>query len=396
MRLFVSELLTAGGRLAGVDSSSALVREGNAMLVALLSDLLTMDNLQQVVTLWDAGLPIPLFLQASDVEFVRVDCAADEPRLFERCAVSADAVVVIAPEIGGALLQRRKKVAALGRRYLGASVEATELLADKFLLAGHLQRHQLATVPTELLSVDLIRQMVSDSSAFSSFIVPLPFEFPVVVKPRWGAGSWGVRLCENRAAFLEWLKTIDFTNDANVTNDSALSDYVVQPFVAGRAISVAAIVGGGEKNEGNSRCQIPRCEVLPIGEQFLSDDGRFGYLGGQLPAGLDDVVTAAVRQLVERCCRTISGLEGFIGFDLLLPNFTLPGSSENNATSATTTASPMIVEMNPRLTTSYLGYRELTSENLASRILLPDRHSSPICWREETVQFRPDGQRNVL
>ncbi len=82
-------------------------------------------------------------------------------------------------------------------------------------------------------------------------------------------------------------------------------------------------------------------------------------------------------QLVTRICRSIEGLSGYIGFDLLLP------------------ADPqrlLVVEANPRLTTSYLGYRALAKGNLAARILHPERVSEPIAWHSGRVEFTADGR----
>ena len=53
-------------------------------------------------------------------------------------------------------------------------------------------------------------------------------------------------------------------------------------------------------------------------------------------------------------CHSIPGLAGYIGFDLILT----PDSRRL-----------VVVEANPRLTTAYLGYRELAKENLAIRML---------------------------
>jgi hypothetical protein len=73
-------------------------------------------------------------------------------------------------------------------------------------------------------------------------------------------------------------------------------------------------------------------------------------------------------------------LSGYIGFDLIM-----------------TDAAPRvrIVEANPRLTTSYIGYRCLTSENLAARMIFPDAAHEPIAWnvREEEVGWDKLAQR---
>jgi hypothetical protein len=52
----------------------------------------------------------------------------------------------------------------------------------------------------------------------------------------------------------------------------------------------------------------------------------------------------------------------------------------------------LIVELNPRLTTSYIGYRQLCEDNLMERLLFPDRCGQPLCWRTGSVAFDANGR----
>jgi hypothetical protein len=56
---------------------------------------------------------------------------------------------------------------------------------------------------------------------------------------------------------------------------------------------------------------------------------------------------------------------GFVGFDLI---------------ASAGKPRVRILEANPRLTTSYVGYRRLTHENLAARMLFADVEAEPIDW----------------
>jgi hypothetical protein len=79
--------------------------------------------------------------------------------------------------------------------------------------------------------------------------------------------------------------------------------------------------------------------------------------------------------LIRRAGAAIGGLRGYIGFDLIC-----------------TANGPLLVEINPRLTTSYIGYRELATANLAEWIV--NRHSQPIepGWGSGVVEFSCDGR----
>jgi predicted ATP-grasp superfamily ATP-dependent carboligase len=143
------------------------------------------------------------------------------------------------------------------------------------------------------------------------------------------------------------------------------SEFIIQPFIAGQTLSVSAIVSPDRE----------RIDVFPVGRQRLSDDGAFAYLGGRIPEMHVDA--QRVRNLVCRAVRSIPGLHGYVGIDLI------QGCNGGDEI--------IVCEINPRLTTSYLGYRALTEENLAERLLFPDRDWKPIAWKAGTVAFTPEG-----
>src|SRR5262249_33907339 len=112
--------------------------------------------------------------------------------------------------------------------------------------------------------------------------------------------------------------------------------------------------------------------------QSLSADGRFRYEGGELPLPAP-LATRAVR-LARSAVEAVPGLAGYVGVDLVLG-----GAADGSA--------DWIIEINPRLTTSYLGLRELAEQNLAEmtvRVVL-GQVIDPPRWRSGRVRFRSDG-----
>ncbi len=85
-------------------------------------------------------------------------------------------------------------------------------------------------------------------------------------------------------------------------------------------------------------------------KQRISDDGRLRYLGGELPlaAGLAE----RARSLAERALAAMPAAVGYVGVDLVLGRE--PDGSED-----------VVIEINPRLTTSYVGLRAAARINLA-------------------------------
>ena len=169
------------------------------------------------------------------------------------------------------------------------------------------------------------------------------------------------------------------------------SEFVVQAFVPGQPASIAFIIAPDRI--------VP---LLPAA-QHLSDDGRFHYLGGHLP--LEPALAERAMALGRRAVACVPGLGGYVGVDLVLGE----NAEEDWA-----------IEINPRLTTSYLGLRRLAYCNLAQLILdgraehreVPDsaQHSlqrtmsaahyrapygarlAPNHWRPGTVHFTADGK----
>lgn len=344
MRVFATEYLTSG---AWPDAAAhpSLMREGRAMISAVLADLSRLDGVRPVTT-WSASLEPPA---VKGVEWVAVANAAEEEHRFRQLAADADATLIIAPEFDRILETRYRTARRVGGRLPGSELAAVELTSDKLVLAETLQRHGLPTVPT---------------TAFTPDVPPPPEPYPKVVKPRDGAGSQAVRRIDRRDDFAV------FQREAASTSNS--SNWIIQPHVPGRAISAAAIV----------RADAAEIDLFPVCDQHLSDDGRYTYRGGTIdPGTVDDELQTAVERLIQATCTAVAGLGGYVGFDLIVP----PDRPHD----------PVIVEINPRLTTSYLGYRELTPDNLAERMLFPDRQFPPIRWDRKPVRFEPDGRTHL-
>jgi tyramine---L-glutamate ligase len=173
-----------------------------------------------------------------------------------------------------------------------------------------------------------------------------PLHFPVVCKPRDGCGSDGVHLIHSA----DELSALPLDPDR-----------LIQEYVPGQPASVAFLCGPGQA--------VP---LLPT-FQHLSDDGRFRYQGGSVPIP-PDLAERAVT-LGQKAIRSLPGLFGYVGVDLVL------GERD------------VAIEINPRLTTSYVGLRALVETNLAGAMLdvCEGRHVE-ITWKPGSVTFGADGR----
>lgn len=348
-RIFVSEFVCGGGWSEGRPPES-LEREGRAMLLALLADLAAVSGLR-VVTTWDRRLARPLFPEG--IAVAEVDSPEAELRTFRELAEGATWTLVIAPETAGILSARVRAANTAGGTVLNGSAEAIELCGDKLRLASFLRERGVRTPAAALWDHEVVGELEGLRVGADRW------PWPVVVKPRDGAGSQQTRrvdgLIRGSSARVGWA---ELPEDPEFQSHENL---LIQPWIAGRACSVAALV----HSDGTAT-------ILPPAEQRLSTDGRLTYLGGTIPAW--GVSAAAVESLVPSVLAQIPGLRGWIGFDfLVLENAPDP---------------LVLIEVNPRLTTSYVGYRRICRGNLA-RSLVFGAESAPIF--DGRITFSSDG-----
>ncbi len=316
--VFVYEHCTASG--IGRDPSDpahSLWREGNAMRAAAVADFERIP-----------GVTVTTMSGESEGEF-------------NRLAGDSDAALVIAPETDGHLVKRMSAASRAGTALvLGPSEWPARDAANKEALADTWRESGVPTPPVEVST----RQ---------------PSEFPVVVKHCYGAGSVAVRRLETQA---EW----DALQRAGQLDGIPLNWLLIQPYVPGVAASVSFLVG--------PNCVVP---LLP-GFQRLSTDGRFTYLGGEIP--LPDGLALRAVKLARRAIDAVPGLAGYVGVDLVLGD-AADGSAD------------FAIEINPRLTTSYVGLRAMTGDNLMAKLwdVCAGASDVRVRWHDGGVRFTPDG-----
>jgi len=143
-----------------------------------------------------------------------------------------------------------------------------------------------------------------------------------------------------------------------IKRESSSENWLVQELVKGVAASVSLLSTGRK--------------VLPV--TLNSQNVIIGtpevcssYRGGVVP--FDNPVRTEAFEVAKRVVKSISGLQGYVGVDFVL-----------------TKETAVIIEVNPRLTTSYVGLRRVVNFNpgqaVVSAVLkrrLPDHHKSCGC-----------------
>ena len=306
MRIFAFEYVTGGG-MAGQPMIAGMVEEGDLMLRALVNDLARIPGVE-VITSRDARLGDA----GLPARTYLVKGPGDLAGCWERCLREAEYVWPVAPETGGVLAGLSASVQDAGRILLNSTPEAVRLTASKSATVARLDRYGLPVVAT-----------------WTADALPPMADGRWVLKPEEGAGCQHTRLFRDTATLEARLASIN--GDAH--------DWVVQSFTPGRAASISLLVCDGEAT------------VLGCNDQqvVLADDG-FEILGWRVN-GL-----AQERDLFEELGRAVAeaipGLQGHVGVDLVL-----------------TPDGPRVLEVNPRLTTTYAVLSESLGRNVAELVV---------------------------
>lgn len=330
MKILVFEYIVGGG-FAGQALPPSLAAEGGMMLQALLDDLKSLPHLTILLPLDRRyqGLALP-----SNAEVVPItdddNVIRRLPELIARC----DAIWPIAPESGGVLADIAESIRAQGKISLLSSPEAVRLCGDKHATYLALSNHGIPAVETRRLTSQ-------DGPGFSRS----------VIKPFDGVGCIGSVIVDQPQAVSKLYKKLEHPEL-----------YVIQPYCEGRAISLSCLFGNGKA--WLICCNEQRTAI--VGDRFvlmgcvvnIENPSREGYQG-----------------MVEQIAQVLPGLWGYVGIDII----------------ETPDKGPLVLEINPRLTTSYVGIRGATGVNIAEQVLRllqsePDTRQSQRCTINITIE----------
>jgi len=225
-----------------------------------------------------------------------------------------------------------------GGRLLGPSLPAVRLAADKQQTIQCLEKCGVATPHGQLIQ--------------PGTAIPQDFGFPAVLKPIDGAGSIG----------LNWIESAEHAASVKVDRSARR----LERYCPGMAASVAFL------------CAKTRCIGLPPCRQLIDRQAGFAYRGGQWP--LEPALAHRALTLAQRAVACLPPLLGYIGVDLVLG--TAPDGADD-----------VVIEINPRLTTSYVGLRALSDQNLAEGLLnVAMGGNVRLSFRHESLLWLADGR----
>lgn len=308
---------------------------------ALLKDLAEL-NQYEIITMHDARLTAPALADSSVVV---------EPDMFKQrfneTIGQVDMVWLIAPEANGTLIDlcelcyEAEKLEG-GAVFLGSGFDTILTGTSKTLCCEALQAANIYTLPVH---------------AGEDFLQPAYYENLLklnigqwVAKPEDGAGCEGIQLFESLNDLKEW-----------ILQDDRYLHYLAQPYQQGISASISML------------CRNGKAWLLSCNQQHIACDGSQFKLSGVTVNGM-----LAYWQRFETIARKIAQMLpdalGYIGVDVIV-------DTSNNKI--------YVLEINPRLTTSYAGLHEALNTNPAKLILdciLNDRFEMPNFTKNSLTQ----------
>ncbi len=331
MKVFVYEYLSGGGPLESAPGSKPRqarpvpLDEGIAMLKAALADFNRAPSVE-AYTIADHRFK-NRFADCPGADLVAGSYRKNFDNALEKC----DAVLIVAPETGGALAELTGAALDRGKINCGCGVDAIRATGDKLAFASVMKDAGIPHPATCSVAA------VFEPAGF--------FNKAWVSKPVDGAGSDDVVVHSNDAA-------VRFPAGARL---------IAQEYVEGDPMSLCVV--SGEKDT----------VILSVNRQTFNSEKKLQYRGGSVTGDEPDDYLKAI---VARIKSKLPGLRGFWGLDYIK-----------------TVGGPVVIEVNPRLTTSYCALGKAVGANPAEAILASVRGETlPDSFNRRDVAFTATGE----
>jgi|GEM_PF-383797 len=330
-----------------------IAAEGRAMLESLAHDAARDASLDVTVLIDREGrVALPAINVPAGVRVCQVHAQA-EIDVLARLAAKADWTLIVAPETAGILAARVAAARMAGGRVAAPSAHFMALATDK----------QATCLALAAAGVPVPAGGILDPS------LPLPqgFFLPAVRKARASASGDGLEILDGHEVSRLQQNGNDFlASSRRSTAMPASQSQRVEAFIEGLPVGVSCL------------CGPLGITLLPAVRQLFSTGVSPDYLGGSLP--LTDDLNTRAHQLARRALAALidhssahpsahpgeardqhptskgSAACGWVGVDMIL------GAREDGR-------GDRVLEINPRLTTSFVGLAQLFQTSLVRSIL---------------------------
>lgn len=304
-KILLFEYITGGG-FNQAELPEALAKEGLLMLQALVDNFASLQGVAVTVMIDERMLGRLIVPEHFSVKIITAQ--SDVHAEFQALITQHDAIWPIAPETGGILQQWCEQVEQAGKILLNTSGAGVATAGDKWLSYLQFKDSAIPTIPTVKL----------DEFNY------LPGEW--IIKPRDGVGGESTAIVSDLANF----------NEISARVDRGL--FIIQPHIAGKKTSLSCVFKGG------------------IGWLICVNQQQFSVVNGQYHLTEINVNLQAdpakYQALIAKLAVAFSQLWGYVGIDLIEVDDDI-----------------YVLEINPRLTSSFAGIYQATGINCAKAIL---------------------------
>ncbi len=236
-----------------------------------------------------------------------------------------DAILIIAPEVSHILYNLRKLAEQLEIPLLDSSSKATKIASNKVQTEDILKKRGISVPETVICEISDDLEYIKESLE--------EIGYPLIFKPIDGVGCGGLSLVMQEKQISKAILDIQLNSTQN--------RFIVQKYIEGTPASINCI--------SNGKYALP----VSFNAQFItfnSFNGKSEYEGGFTP--FHHELEEKAKKVVMRFPDYFPGLLGYFGVDLIF-----------------TKDEVVFIEINPRITTSYIGAKAAIQENIMNLVI---------------------------
>ncbi|TET58378.1 MAG: ATP-grasp domain-containing protein [Promethearchaeota archaeon] len=327
--IFIFEFVSGGG-FSQVNIPTSLFCEGFGMLRSIIADFKALDF--EIHTILDFRIFfLSKFLQADDTK--KVNLNENYITIFKNIAQKCKYTFIIAPESSNILFELTKISKNCNNIILSTNLRGIKLGSSKIKTYNFFKKNKVFTPRTYkipytnnklLLDVDFIIQKYRE------------LRCPIVIKPEDGVGAESIYYFENENHIVDFCSNSDRIIDTNRT-------FILQEYIKGRDLSSSLI--------GISNLDMNPIILSVNSQEIIIKNLKSEYFGGYTPLENYEEIKKKLSFVIKSM--DLSKIEGYFGIDFIEKQ----------------TNSFHFIEINPRLTTSYIGVRNIINLNCAELIL---------------------------
>ncbi|MEE9377113.1 MAG: ATP-grasp domain-containing protein [Candidatus Lokiarchaeia archaeon] len=324
--IFIFEFVSGGG-FSQIKIPNSLFCEGFGMLRSIIADFKVLDF--EIYTILDHRIFfLSNFLQADIVR--KVNENDNYTTIFKDIVNKCHYTFIIAPETSNILYNLTKIVKNCNKTVLSTNLNGikygtSKIKTYKLFKSRKILSPRTYSIPHKKTHFD------------KDFIIQKfkKLKSSIVIKPEDGVGAESIYYFEKESQLLNFLKEIDTNLDKN-------RSYILQEFIDGMNLSTS-VIGAPHIDENPI--------ILSVNSQDINIKNLTPeYLGGYTPLSNYKELIEKLSLILKKI--NILKIEGYFGIDFV---------EQHNG-------SFHFIEINPRLTTSYIGLRNIINLNCAELI----------------------------